>query len=69
MRLISTVETLMRSASAWRATCRAPWQLQRSRGSSAYNFALVLGHGGQDVDGQLIRVRVIDGDELDTGIH
>jgi hypothetical protein len=30
-------------------------------------FALVLGDGGQDVDGQLVRVRVIDRDELHAG--
>ena len=29
----------------------------------------MLGHGCQDVNGQLVRVWVIDGDELDTGIH
>jgi len=32
-------------------------------------FALVLGDRGQDVDGQLVRVRVIDRDELYAGIH
>jgi hypothetical protein len=38
-------------------------------GIGADDLALVLGYHGQDVDGQLICVRIIDRHELHTGIH
>ena len=34
-----------------------------------HHLALVLRHGGQDVNGQLVSVWAIDVDELDSGLH
>jgi len=44
-------------------------RLQGSRCPGADDFALVLVDRRQDVDGQLVRVWVIDRDELQAGIH
>ena len=40
-----------------------------SLGALADRFTFVLRDGGQDVDGELVGVRVIDGDELDAAVH
>ena len=33
------------------------------------HFSLMLSHRGKDMNGELVGVRVIDRDELDTGVH
>ena len=43
--------------------------LQSSRCPCADDFPLVLGHSRQDMDGQLVGMRIIDSNELHTGIH
>jgi hypothetical protein len=43
--------------------------LQSSRCPCADDFPLVLGHSRQDMDGQLVGMRIIDRHELHTGIH
>ena len=42
---------------------------QGGLGALADGFALVLGDGGQDMDGELVGVRVVGCDELDAGIR
>ena len=43
--------------------------LKRSFGPLADGLALMLGDGRQDVNGELVRLGHIDGDEIDAGLH
>ena len=42
---------------------------ERVLGPLGNHLALVLRHGGEDVDGELVGVRVVAGDEIDTSVH
>jgi len=42
---------------------------ERLLGAGADQLALMLGDGGEDVDGELVSVRVVAGFELDAGLH
>ena len=42
---------------------------ERVLGPLRNRLALVLRHGGEDVDGELVGMRVVAGDEIDTSVH
>jgi hypothetical protein len=42
---------------------------ERVLGPLRNRLALVLRHGGEDVDGELVGVRVVAGDEIDASVH
>ena len=48
---------------------RAPSQPQRGLGAIRDHFSLMLGDGGQDVQLEAGRMRIVHRDELNAGIH